>query len=99
MIIHDFRCVECGLVEERYVKQGVHSVSCGKCDGFSKKITLKAPNPDWTGLAMGDSASPEAIDKFEKRRKQQRDKEERCFNENGDYGPAPGSSGGNGYRG
>jgi hypothetical protein len=46
---------------------------------------------------MGDTASPEAINRFERSRKQQRDKEEKSLRENGDYGAAPGSDGGSSY--
>lgn len=97
MIIHDYRCIECGLTEERYCKSTDKVLKCNRCDGAAKRVILKAPNPDWTGLAMGDNASPEAINRFERSRKQQREKEERSLKENGDYGSAPGSDGGNSY--
>lgn len=40
---------------------------------------------------MGESASPEAIKKFDKMRREQRDKESKTKLEHGDYGKAPGS--------
>ncbi|MDB2363024.1 zinc ribbon domain-containing protein [Candidatus Pelagibacter bacterium] len=91
MILHDYRCLECGLTQEHFVKKEERIVSCKKCKGAANRITLKAPNPDWTGLAMGDSASPEAIERFARVRKQQKDKEEKSYKENGDYGPRPGA--------
>ncbi|MHA2163609.1 MAG: hypothetical protein ACXABF_14420 [Candidatus Thorarchaeota archaeon] len=97
MIMHDHRCKECGSVTEALVQASVRSVSCQLCGGHATRVILKAPNPDWTGLAMGDTASPEAINRFERSRKQQRDKEEKSLRENGDYGAAPGSDGGSSY--
>lgn len=91
MILHDYRCTECGLVEERFVKVDDTIIACNRCSGAAQRITLKAPNPDWAGLAMGSTASPEAINRFERVHKQQRDKEEKTFREHGDYGPAAGS--------
>lgn len=40
---------------------------------------------------MGEGASPEAIKKFEKMRREQRAKEEKSQREHGDYGPSPGA--------
>lgn len=97
MIMHDHRCVECQAITEALVKSDETSVSCHRCGGHAKRVILKAPNPDWTGLAMGDNASPEAINRFERSRKQQKDKEEKSLRENGDYGAAPGSDGGSSY--
>lgn len=97
MIMHDHRCTECSSVTEALVNASVRSVSCRKCGGHATRVILKAPQPNWAGLAMGDNASPEAINRFERSRKQQRDKEEKSLRENGDYGPAPGSDGGNSY--
>jgi putative FmdB family regulatory protein len=91
MILHDYRCTECGLTEERFVKADEHIVACNKCQGAAKRITLKAPNPDWAGLAMGESASPEAINRFERTHKQRKDKEEKTYRTHGDYGPAAGA--------
>jgi len=90
MILHDYRCESCGVVQERFVKAEEVVVGCD-CGGIATRVILTAPQPDWAGLAMGDSASPEAIDRFERVHKQQRDKEAKTFKEHGDYGPAPGS--------
>jgi hypothetical protein len=40
---------------------------------------------------MGISPSPEAIKKFDRMRRDQKHKEEKCMKDNGDYGKAPGS--------
>jgi len=91
MILHDYRCVNCGLVQERFVKYEEKHICCHTCGEIADRVILKSPQPDWAGLAMGDSASPEAIDRFERNHKQQRDKEAKTFKEHGDYGPTPGS--------
>ena len=70
---------------------------CGACGGVSHRVILRAAKPYWSRLAMGDSASPEAIDRFERMHKQQKAKEDKTYAEHGDYGPAPGGSGGRDY--
>lgn len=40
---------------------------------------------------MGSNPSPEAIKKFDKMRRDQKDKETKTMAEHGDYGKAPGS--------
>lgn len=40
---------------------------------------------------MGEGASPEAIRKFDKMRREQKDKETKTMQEHGDYGKSPGS--------
>ena len=97
MILHDYRCQECALVEERFVNVDETQVECAACGAVANRVTLTAPKPDWAGLAMGANASPEAIKRFERTHTQQRDKELKHKREHGDYGPAPGSDGGNGY--
>jgi len=97
MILHDFKCEECGEVEEHMCSSGDEMSICDACGGHSHKIFLTTAKPHWLALAQGDNASPEAIDKFEKMHKQQKAKEEKSYDEHGDYGAAPGSSGGRDY--
>ncbi len=93
MILHDFRCEDCGSVEEHMCKAGDDLSICDACGGVSHKVILTTAKPHWSSLAMGNNASPEAVDKFEKMHKQQKAKEEKTFKEHGDYGNAPGASG------
>lgn len=95
MILHDYECELCSKVEEHFVKSDTEVVECGYCDGNAHKIYLQLAKPHWSALAQGDSASPEAINRFERSHKQQKAKEEKSYNEHGDYGPAPGGAGGN----
>lgn len=94
MPLHDYRCRRCAKVEEHFVQIGTQSVDCPHCLGTAELVFLKVAKPDWLSLAQGESASPEAIDKFEKMHKQQAAKESKSLKEHGDYGHAPGSSGG-----
>jgi len=86
MPLHDFRCPY-GHVTEHFVKAGTKIVQCGDCLAQAKLVFLTSPKPLWMELAMGENASPEAIDKFEKMHKQKADKEAKIKKEHGDYGP------------
>lgn len=90
MILHDFECQSCGVVTEHLVSSSVYEIDCIYCLGTTKRVILQAAKPHWSSLAMGDSASPEAIDRFERLHKQQKAKEEKTYAEHGDYGPASG---------
>lgn len=91
MILHDFRCRRCHKTEEHFVRSDEEAVQCPHCTGTAERVILKAPAPDWLRLAQGDSASPEAIDKFDRMHRQQKAKEEKTKAEHGDYGPRPGA--------
>jgi hypothetical protein len=93
MILHDFRCTECSEVEEHYCRAGEQASVCDACGGVSQKILRSLAKPHWSSLAQGDSASPEAISRFERMHKQQKAKEDKSYAEHGDYGAAPGASG------
>lgn len=64
---------------------------CPECGSTGKQVILTPPVPHWTSLAMGEGASPEAIRKFDKMRREQKDKETKTMQEHGDYGKSPGS--------
>jgi hypothetical protein len=97
MILHDYRCEECNGVEEHFVQRDKLLDICNECGGVSHRVILTAAKPAWLRLAQGDSASPEAINRFERMHKKQKAKEDRAYAEHGDYGTAPGSSGGRDY--
>ena len=93
MILHDFRCEDCGVVTEHFCGRDDRVQVCPECSGLQHRVILQTAKPYWLKLAQGDNASPEAVDRFERMHKQQRDKEVRTLNEHGDYGNAPGASG------
>lgn len=94
MPLHDFKCRRCGATNEHFVQQGTKALDCPVCLGTAELIFLTAPKPAWLSLAQGSSASPEAIDKFEKMHKQQTAKEYKSLQDHGDYGTRPGGDGG-----
>lgn len=91
-ILHDFRCSD-GHVHEEYVSSECTEIPCLQpgCALLASRVFLVAPRVDWLSLGASPSASPEAINKFEKMHKEQKAKEEKCFKEHGDYGPRPGA--------
>jgi putative FmdB family regulatory protein len=91
--MHDFRCTSCGATYEHFLQSNQEWVNCPDCEGEAKKVFLVPAKPDWLGLAQGTSPSPEAAAKFERMHRQQKKKETRSLNENGDYGPQPGGRG------
>ena len=93
MILHDFRCEDCGSVQEHYCHSDDRLAVCDACHGVSHRVILQAAKPHWSSLAQGDSASPEAISRFERMHKKQKAKEDKTYAEHGDYGNAPGASG------
>lgn len=64
---------------------------CPECGEILAQRVRTPAQPHWTSLAMGESASPEAIKKFDKMRRQRQAKEQKTFAEHGDYGKTPGA--------
>lgn len=91
MPLYDYRCRTCGAVEEHFVPSGTDLLPCGECGDPADRVYLEVAKPNWMALAQGNSASPEAVDKFEKMHKQQAAKEKATLQEHGDYGPRPGA--------
>jgi hypothetical protein len=73
------------------IKRTDNFPDCTECAGTTEKILLQAPKMDWSAMAQGANAGPEFIDRWEKNHKQQKQIEEKCQRNHGDYGPAPGS--------
>lgn len=84
MIVHDFRC-ESGHVSEHYVSRGTASVQCPTCQKPATLVYLTAPKLDWLGMAQGDNAGPEFIDRWDKIHRKEKEKEERTMQEHGTY--------------
>lgn len=93
MPIHDFRCTSCKEVHTELVKSDVTTGECPKCGNLSRVVFLVPPKLDWAGMAMGENAGPEFIDRFEKMHKKQAEKESAFEREHGEgeyYNTAPG---------
>jgi len=91
MPLYDYECKRCGLVHEAFVKSGIDTQECPQCGHDAKKIYLVLAKPAWLALAQGDSASPEAIERFDRMHRQQKAKEEKSQRDHGDDGRMPGS--------
>jgi len=89
LIYFDFQCQACATVFEELVKPDQHRHEC-KCGGNAERL-IATPRIDLLGMAMSESASPASVRKFDRLHQQQRAKEERCFERNGDYGTRPGA--------
>lgn len=62
-------------------------VPCPDCGEPGKRVYLTPPKLDWAGMAQGESAGPEFIDRWEKVHKKETEKQEKALREHGDYGP------------
>lgn len=90
MPLFDFRC-EYYHVTEALVSSDVAAIKCPWCGQAANKLHLVAAKPAWLALAQGDSASPEAVERFDKMHRQQAAKETKSMQDHGDYGPRPGA--------
>jgi len=89
-VLHDFKCPN-GHIFEDLVDSETREQPCQECEELAKRVFLVAPKVDWLALGASAGASPEAIARFDKMHKEQKAKEERCLERNGDYGPRPGA--------
>lgn len=87
----EYDCPDCGKEFDRWCKASERENQKCECGSTGKQVIRTAPVPHWTSLAMGSSASPEAIKRFDKMRREQANKESKTMKEHGDYGKAPGS--------
>lgn len=88
----EYTCPECGTQFEAWCKVSERGDQrCPECDNIGRQAVRTPAQPHWSSLAMGSSASPEAIKKFESMRREQKTREEKSMREHGDYGKAPGS--------
>ena len=92
-LVFDYRCSACGMLhKDKFVKSSEKELQpCDECKGTMTIVHTEACNLDWDSLAMGDSASPEAIRHFDKKRIDRAAKESKTYREHGDYGVRPGS--------
>lgn len=83
MPLYDFRCAN-GHVHDAIVPVGTNEVECPECDETAKHVWLSAPKLDWSGMAQGENAGPEFIDRFAKSRRQRVKDEQKHKAEQGD---------------
>ena len=85
-VFHDFRC-EQRHVHEHFIQSDITSVECPTCSAPSGRVFLQAPKIDWLGMAQGENAGPEFIDRFTKIHDRETERQTRTLEEHGDYGP------------
>ena len=84
MPIYDFKCDECGRVDEHLVKLSVKNMECPEC-GANMSRQIGIPNFSTSSLATGESATPDSIDRWEKMRKQKMAIEKKNQENHGTY--------------
>lgn len=91
-VVFDMRCRSCDTrVDDVFMKRSeMDDQVCPECGDNMLRLPPR-PNLDWDSLAMGESASPEAIRHWERKRKARQTKEEKSKRDHGDYGPAAGA--------
>lgn len=85
-----FKCSS-GHYTDAFVKRGTETRPCDTCDEVATKCIRHAPKLDWLGMAQGEAAGPEFVDRWDKMHKDRKAHEERAETEHGDYGPMAGS--------
>ena len=83
MPIHDFRCPN-GHVTDQLVSQATKEIDCPECGELAERVFLTAPNLDWAGMAQGENAGPEFVERFERSRRQRANQERQHIEEHGD---------------
>lgn len=84
MPLYDYRC-DNGHVNELLVRyEDRKEQVCPDCGITAKQVWLTAPHLDWAGMAQGENAGPEFVDRFEKSRKQRAKAEQEHTAEHGD---------------
>jgi putative FmdB family regulatory protein len=92
MPTYEYTCPNCGHEQDVWCKVSERKDQpCEECGEILSQRVRTPAQPHWTSLAMGSSASPEALKRFDKMRRQQAARESKTYAEHGDYGKAPGS--------
>lgn len=80
----EYKCIACGDEDERLLPlRERQTQECASCGSALTQVVRTPPQPNWAALAMGESASPEAIDRFDRNHKNQKAREEKAIREHG----------------
>ena len=86
MPTYDFKCPDCEQYFDRLCKISERKETVHEgCVSKAKQVVLTNCSLNWTSLAMGHSASPEAISHFDKMHKQKAAQENKAEAEHGSY--------------
>lgn len=92
MPTYEYTCPACGYQQDAFCSVSERkNQTCEECGNITNQVVRTPAQPHWSSLAMGSSASPEAIRRFDKMHREQADKEAKMKKEHGDFGKAPGS--------
>lgn len=84
MPIYEYTCPDCSTQFEELARiVDRKKQPCPACDGVAKQVIRTPAKPNWPALAMGPSASPEAIDRFDRNHRKQAEKERAILLEHG----------------
>jgi len=85
MPTYEYTCETCKEDIERFITKVSErkNQQCTSCGGDLAKRIRTPAKPHWTSLAMGNSAGPEAIDRFDRMHKDKAAKEEKAIREHG----------------
>lgn len=80
----EYKCPDCEQYFDKNcsIAERKHQTHEG-CGSIAKQVIRTNAALNWTSLAMGDSASPEAVARFDKTHKKQVEKEEKAIREHG----------------
>lgn len=92
LLMFDFECTLHGLFED-LVKSDIRQIPCPQC-GAPAQRTISPVRIDRTAMALQESATPTAIDHFDRIHRERKAIEERSYRDHGDYGNHAGSAGG-----
>ena len=84
MPTYEYTCLACDIESEVICKMAERqNQQCSTCGGSLTQEVRTPAQPHWSSLAMGDSASPEAINKFDRMHRQKADQETAKIAEHG----------------
>jgi len=92
MPTYEYTCPKCAHECDIFAKVSERkNQECPECGNILEQRVRTPAQPHWSSLAMGESASPEAIKKFDKMHRERAERERKTKQEHGDYGKAPGT--------
>lgn len=84
MPTYEYTCPACGHEDDIWCKVSERKTQkCSECGETTNQVVRTPAQPHWTSLAMGDSASPEAIKKFDKMRREKKAVEDKKIADHG----------------
>ena len=84
MPTYEYVCPDCGQDFDKFCKMSERKQTIHEgCVSIAKQVIRTPAKPNWSALAMGESASPEAINHFDRMHKDKAAKEEKAIREHG----------------